>query len=118
MLREALKLALEEKKAVLGSPQIVTVGSVSTGARDPNDIDLKVSITKSLLESAVEEAAKEAVRFVIWNHCFDGQKARLVVKERIWQWPLDVSISDGTMCLYLKPITCNKAEATFELLPV
>jgi hypothetical protein len=117
-LREGLRHALDEKRAVLGFTKIETTGSVARGVENPNDIDLKVSIAASLADSAVQEAAKDAVRFVIQTFCFDSQRPRLVRKENIWQWPIDISISDGILCLYLKPVKTKKAELIFDLLPV
>jgi hypothetical protein len=117
-LREKLKLALGEREAVLGRAEIKTIGSVSKGAEKPNDIDLRVRIEKLLSDPAVQAAAEVAICVVIRANCFDGQNARILKKSNIWQWPLDVVISDGTKCLCLKALSHKSDEIKFTLLPL
>jgi hypothetical protein len=117
-LREKLKLALGEREAVLGRAEIKTIGSVSEGAEKPNDIDLRIRIEKLFSDPAVQAAAEEAIRVVIRANCFDGQNARILWKFPVWQWPLDVLISDGTRCLCLKAMTHKTDEIHFILLPL
>jgi hypothetical protein len=109
-LREKLKLALAERETVLGRAEIKTVGSVSKGAKNPNDIDLKVRIEKLLSDPMVQAAAEEAICVVIRANCFDGTNPRILKKSHICQWPLDVGISDGTSCLWLNPINHKKPD--------
>lgn len=112
-LREKLKLALAERAAVLGRAVIRTIGSVSEGKEKPNDIDLRVRIEKPLSDPKVQAAAQEAIRSVIQANCFDGPNARILWKFPVWQWPLDVGISDGTMSLWLKAMNRKPAEINF-----
>lgn len=117
-LRDKLKAALDERKAVLGRAEISTIGSVSKGAEKPNDIDLRIRIGKVFSDPAVQAAAEEAIRSVIRANCFDGQKARILWKSPVWQWPIDVGISDGTRCLWLKAMNRKTDEIDFMLVPL
>ncbi len=112
-LRDKLQLALREREAVLGRSEIRTVGSVAMESDKPNDIDLRVSIEKSLSDPPVAAAAKEAICSVIRANCFDGPNARILQKASVWQWPLDVGISDGTGCLWLKGMNRKTDEINF-----
>jgi hypothetical protein len=98
-----------------GRAAINTIGSVSNGAEKPNDIDLRIRIEKSLSDPAVKAAAMDAISVVIRANCFDGQNARILWKIPCWQWPLDVGISDGTGCLWLKGMNRKTDEIKFEL---
>jgi hypothetical protein len=117
-LRKKLKLALGERRGVLGRAEIMTVGSVSKGAEKPNDIDLRIRIEKSLTDPAVNAAAEEAIRVVIRENCYDGPNPRILRKENMLQWPMDIMISDGTWCLCLNPINHKEPDGikflTFE----
>jgi hypothetical protein len=116
-IREALGHALDQRSTVLGVFRIETVGSVSMGAETPNDIDVRVSISASLMKPEVRAAAEEAVSSVIRTHCFDNLNARLVGKSKVWQWPLDVGISDGSWRLWLKAVDPVKIDIGFMLVP-
>jgi hypothetical protein len=109
-LRDKLKVALGQREAVLGRAEIKTVGSVSKGTEQPNDIDLRVRIEKSLSDPTVLAAAKEAVSVVIRENCYDGSNPRILRKKNTLQWPMDVMISDGTWCLCLMPINHKEPE--------
>jgi hypothetical protein len=109
-LRDKLKIALGEKESVIGRAEIATVGSVSKGKEKPNDIDLKVRIKNLFSDPTVLAAAKDAIRSVIKANCFDGPNPRILRKNNIWQWPLDIMISDGTWCLCLKHIFFKKPD--------
>ena len=87
-LQEKLKFALGEREAVLGRAVIKAIGSVPEG--------------------------KEVV---IRANCFDGPNARILWKPPVWQWPLDVGISDGTRSLWLQGINRKPAEINFMPLP-
>lgn len=115
-LRDSLETALYEREAVLGRAVIETCGSVAARKENPNDIDLLVRIEKSLLEAKVQAAVEEAIRVVVLKSCFDRQNARLICKSGIWQWPLDVGVSDGTKCLWLKAAKPGTNEISFMLL--
>ena len=116
-LQEKLKFALGEREAVLGRAVIKAIGSVPEGKEKPNDIDLRVRIEKPLSDPAVQAAAKEAIEVVIRANCFDGPNARILWKPPVWQWPLDVGISDGTRSLWLQGINRKPAEINFMPLP-
>lgn len=103
-LREKLELALGEREAVLGRAVIRTVGSVSKGEEKPHDIDLRIRIEKLFSDPGVHAAAEEAIRVVIQANCFDGPNPRILTKSHIWQWPIDVGISDGYNALWLRTI--------------
>jgi hypothetical protein len=103
-LRDELGRALRLREDTLGPTAIMTIGSVQRGCTTPHDIDLKVNISRSLDDPSVRDAAEEAIRVVIRAKCFDGQTALIFEEYGVWQWPLDVCISDGTKKLYLMAI--------------
>ncbi len=103
-LRDKLKFALSERESVLGRAGIMTAGSVSKGSEKPGDIDLRIRIENSLTDPAVKAAAEDAICVVIRENCYDGTNPRILWKNNMPQWPMDIMISDGTWCLCLNPI--------------